>query len=92
MNQCKISGCRYLQTTCQTCGRLVIEKILPARLEWISVKDSLPEEDENVLIFNGEINKACRMSWDNDQGWIWTHYGMEAYDVTHWMELPSPPK
>ena len=57
--------------------------------EWISVKDSLPKDDEIVTIctekgfvYAGEL---IGDTWflDNDS---WTE------NVTHWMPLPQPPK
>jgi hypothetical protein len=57
MNKCQKSGCRHLETRCKDCGRLVIEKNLLAIQEWISVKDRLPEESLNVLVFVHEDNR-----------------------------------
>ena len=62
--------------------------------EWISVKDKLPEEFENVIAFNRRgRGKACDMDicWWN--GYSFDRCGKRPYsNVTHWMPLPEPPK
>jgi hypothetical protein len=70
-------------------------------MEWISVKDKLPEIDESVLVTDGtEVttggyghavyrrqNKKCWYMDNKD----WD--GMPAKrDITHWMPIPEPPK
>ena len=57
--------------------------------EWISVKDRLPEYENQVLTYRGESGIIVeRMfpgaTWDFDYDII------DA--VTHWMPLPQPPK
>ena len=62
--------------------------------EWISVKDGLPEEWTDVLVFSrfGFIETAVytgahgkwRIGWNGDM--------LEADSITHWMPLPEPPK
>lgn len=66
--------------------------------EWISVKDRLPNEEEIFLVYNGKSNdsyielgfwnldKKRFEYYDNED------YGLEMYDITHWMPLPKPPK
>lgn len=60
--------------------------------QWISVKDRLPEEFENVIAANKrgkayDIDKA----WWN--GYRWDRCGKGSYrNVTHWMPLPEPPE
>lgn len=65
-------------------------------MEWVKVSDKLPEPHKNVLVF------------DNDEGMTVAYYsqfvyfnlsvqgcfasGGQLYNVTHWMELPEPPK
>lgn len=61
-------------------------------MEWISVKERLPEVFVKVLICgsNKEIAISCRM-----KSGIFDVYPI-GYDgeveVTHWMPLPEPPK
>jgi len=63
-------------------------------MEWISVKDKLPEEGENVLIYEeaySEVGYLFRGKWRSME----TDFCGEPYeleDVTHWMYLPEPPK
>ena len=62
--------------------------------EWISVKDRLPEEKVNCIVY---YQHAYR---DNDGYWAigFCFYDGEKfridllYKVTHWMPLPEPPK
>ncbi len=49
--ECHITGCRNLQTTCVSCGRIVCTRCLPKSMEWISVKDLEPELYTFVLVF-----------------------------------------
>jgi hypothetical protein len=71
---------------------------------WISVKDRLPELGQNVLVIkDGLYGLACREiverkplpppQFNNIEIWEW-NYGFEAREgqVTHWQELPEPPK
>ena len=105
MNECQISGCRELQTTCVTCGRVVCTKTFSAPGEWISVKDRLPEEEDYYLtwvIDNGasyyfEVQKFDKMprTLKEMYGNCITHWEKSLWDdriVTHWMKLPNPPK
>lgn len=76
-------------------------------MEWISVKDKLPDELQTVWACNNETNfvaLACLTYYD---GWIWaisngTIYSEDGkiiseceldddYDFTHWMPLPELP-
>ena len=69
--------------------------------DWISVEDRLPDDDETVLIFDGNNvyvggygyvlsrRKKDKKKWYmHNQDWD----GMSAESkVTHWMPLPAPP-
>lgn len=67
--------------------------------EWISVKDRLPENEDEVLIcaYNTEL-KIQSTIVDSYNGYgCWTNFNMEynekIWKVTHWMPLPvAPPK
>lgn len=62
--------------------------------EWVSVDDRLPEEKANCIVYYQHA--YC----DNDGYWaigICFNDGEKfqinpAYKVTHWMQLPEPPK
>ena len=61
--------------------------------EWISVEDSLPNRQVNVLVAS-KHNFVCIASLTNN------HKNNKFYDgdslainsITHWMPLPKPPK
>ena len=58
--------------------------------EWISVKDRLPEMEQDVLVAdNGFIAVWTFYGdyWEDSHGW-WQEFD----EVTHWMPLPEPPK
>jgi hypothetical protein len=64
--------------------------------EWISVKDRLPDEDEDVLAF-GYYHETfqtliCHYRSDFKGQWFTSVAGQQVYEVTHWMPLPQPPK
>lgn len=64
-------------------------------MEWISVKDRLPEDDSNVLAWSSEIkNPNCAVDvaflCALDGKWA----GNNSYfvkGITHWMPLPETP-
>ncbi len=69
------------------------------RMEWISVKDELPPQNENVILCDGkeifcgsfEGNIKGNQCWGN-QACDGVCYGWyEKGQVTHWMPLPSFP-
>lgn len=58
-------------------------------MEWISVKDRLPEAEQRVVIFDrGQFSVSYLTAWG--------HWAIEQQDVmkepTHWMPLPKPPE
>lgn len=69
-------------------------------MEWISVKDELPEIESLVLIYekSREVPISARYRgrdrWDEmcncDCGDGWG-MGFHQEEVTHWMPLPRPP-
>lgn len=69
---------------------------------WISVKERLPEEGEDVLVFGQYLNDIAkvlgvRSRYRGDQEWKYTWEGPDEWvyrenDVTHWMPLPKPPE
>ena len=62
--------------------------------EWISVKDRLPEEKANCIVyykhaFCEDENHVgiCVCFYDGDE------FQMDSlHEVTHWMPIPKPPK
>ena len=66
--------------------------------EWISVKDALPADGQEVLIypevdFCGDINCACFSGGAFAVEWEDSHQcGTSVVSPTHWMAYPQPPK
>lgn len=66
-------------------------------MEWISVKEMLPEEGVEVLIVKQSITGAVKMAvaYQECNHWIMS---VEGYDYiiedepTHWAFLPKPPE
>lgn len=58
-------------------------------MEWISVKDRLPEYDVTVLVYCDYRNWYSLGHFHiNNDLWICSPH----QPVTHWMPLPQPPK
>lgn len=69
-------------------------------MEWISVKDRLPELDTFILSTDGEIvATTIRQISDQDDEETWNYFtsgcgccDSDMKNVTHWMPLPKPPR
>lgn len=76
-------------------------------MEWISVEDRLPTNDDDVLVYNpkdgisiGEFDLAkVHGYYEEDGSYFITNSGWETeyswapyMSPTHWMPLPEPPK
>ena len=63
-------------------------------MEWISVKDQLPEENKMVLTANNWGWDTLNLMAYSDKNWYF-EYG-NNYDpqegITHWMPLQKPPE
>lgn len=61
--------------------------------KWISVKDKLPKEFQQVIVCRekakGEF--VVEAGYKDVQDW-WKVYGTRTKKVTHWMPLPEPPE
>ena len=55
--------------------------------DWISVKDRLPEQYEEVLVYSAKY--CVQVDWIADKPYYWWNYGEL---VTHWQPKPEPPK
>jgi hypothetical protein len=70
-------------------------------MNWISVKDKLPELDQGVLVYSYEdkINQGQYVAWINSLGienkpiWQYSYCCgcLVSYKVTHWMPLVDNP-
>lgn len=78
---------------------------LPEETNWISVKNRLPEVNENTKeaireygdMFAPEFNviiahakKATTLYYDGEGNWF--DLNGTCYEVTHWMQMPDVPK
>jgi len=58
---------------------------------WISVKDNLPDTVRTVIIYTKWRGVWC--GWYNSELQAWIDiYGTTIKPVTHWRELPDPPR
>ena len=70
-------------------------------MEWISVKDRLPEENETVLLSDGEYVYCggygmVRNPREKELMFYGDNFGYDgdigpSPETTHWMPLPDPP-
>lgn len=69
-------------------------------MNWISVEDKVPENNQRVLAYCGKTKKyfvGSVMSYQFSDGVYWRHEGAKGAmyavtsKVTHWMPLPEPP-
>ena len=66
-------------------------KWTPINDGWVSINDRMPENQQECILFNGEVLSGYiyseqRKSWfDNGEGFYY------VTDATHWMPLPKPP-
>lgn len=61
--------------------------------EWISVKDSNPQNGVKVLCFvNDIVNSWCEVLYYDGLGWATVDDQDYQCIVTHWMPLPAQPK
>ena len=68
-------------------------------MKWISVKDRLPEKDNEVLVFYKEkfVTVGEYTGWDSDKWRVLNGFGIiegtdYTNDITHWRTKPKPPK
>lgn len=66
-------------------------KICAAPNGWISVKDRLPDTDRDIIMYFKEKGVCC--GWYSPALQVWFDMGETAIkSVTHWRELPDPPR
>jgi hypothetical protein len=66
-------------------------------MEWISVKDQLPEIDQKVLVWNikfpdPEFLDIGYYDPDSCPDTCWRCEEYMSIEPTHWMPLPEPPE
>ena len=58
---------------------------------WIPVEEELPEDNTQVLAYNGKFNEVHLVDYRN--GIFEDYYGaFSKCVITHWMPLPKAPK
>lgn len=67
-------------------------------MKWISVKDQLPEDQQEILTYWPERDRIqvqrFYLQYGGDGPWWmfgWDNHLLESGDITHWMPLPDPP-
>jgi hypothetical protein len=58
---------------------------------WISVKNRMPCEQEEVLIFDGSVQVDRLVDSEDDPCLVW-EYNFDNPSITHWQPLPKEPK
>lgn len=64
-------------------------------MNWISAKDRLPADKGVYIVYCGYGVDVATFYRDSRSWYEMSdekHCADEIYDVTHWMELPDPPK
>ena len=60
-------------------------------MQWVSVKDRLPEKFKNVMIFKEGLWDEPGIGYYADEIWYAWLEGIGQTNITHWMPLPEPP-
>lgn len=64
---------------------------------WISVKERLPQDHEDVLVFTSDQDMAVAQYVELDTGLRWflgsaADLSIDPFgEITHWQPLPEPP-
>lgn len=94
MTKCTERGCRNLEWKCADCGRVAKTAEFASQfMQWISVKDQLPKDDQNVLFIHTSLHNLPNTGWyEEGMGFIphGFHISMIA-EATHWMPCPEAP-
>lgn len=63
-------------------------------MEWISVKERFPSNEDDVLVINDEGRMSVSCYFNCGYMWMWEcrddQIGLG--DITYWMPLPTPPE
>jgi len=59
-------------------------------MEWISVKDRLPSDEQDVIVTDGKnVLQTFYAIYDSGISWGTSRW---VGEITHWMPLPEPPQ
>ena len=93
MNDCNKHGCRNLKWVCDDCGRVVSKATCPKLDGWISVKQlpAMTKFPQEYLVYlrQGQIRVGY---FHGDRFYISCECCFEDNPITHYMDLPEPPK
>lgn len=64
-------------------------KLPECKMQWISVKDRLPQDDDMVLVWNKDDVEFGM--YDKTYG-VWKDYTEYLRHITHWMPKPNGPE
>ena len=81
----------YIQQLENQIGELAekVAQLEAAQPKWFSVKEKLPENDDNYLVFTSDRNDAVIATYYGDGEWLEYDLTNLIQLVTHWMPLPS---
>lgn len=61
--------------------------------EWISVKDRMPENQNDVIVCDVHGNIFAAYYFPHIYGWQYAFTAEPCkYEITHWRPLPQPPE
>ena len=83
----------YIQQLENHIGELTekVAQLEEAQPKWFSVKEWLPENDDNYLVFTSDKNEAEIATYYGDGEWLTHDLTNLTRLVTHWAPLPSMP-
>lgn len=97
LRRCIADGSATTQQVLRILDELIEEQGTPEMNvgKWISTKDRLPDNEQDVLAYldDGEETRIAPCNYSNG---VWFDCIMNCVvvldHVTHWMQLPEPPK
>lgn len=92
LNDFLMKGCRVVMVN-QIGNELeyIVEKEVPDEDVWISVKDKLPNNNQDVLIHTDYAGSEVRVGHYNGKEWF-CRGALCVANVLHWKPMPKPPK
>jgi hypothetical protein len=64
-------------------------------MEWVNVKDRLPEDSQNIIFYLSSANDVMSGYYDallKEFTILNGEWGWSTADISHWMPLPEPPE
>jgi hypothetical protein len=60
-------------------------------MKWVNRKTKLPPKTDLYIVYT-KTNRVCEAYWIADKFKFQKRWGDEIRNVTHWMNMPKPPK